>query len=161
MNRLMGILVMLLSGCMFNSSTVAEPNKNNKTSSQAQQGTVLTAELSSAVDNKVLASEITLTAGNTQVYQNVRLRLVSVEDSRCPMGTACIWAGQLVVTLEVLSDEEDKIEVKLIRKREPEVAHALGYQFLLIDVKPHPKKGKTIQLSDQIVQLKILKSQGT
>lgn len=69
----------------------------------------------------------------------------------------CIWAGQLIVTLEVLNEFEEKTEVKLTRKREPEIAYALGYRLLLLSVEPHPKKGKDIQLSDQIIEFEITK----
>jgi hypothetical protein len=88
---------------------------------------------------------------------DVKLRLISLEDSRCPIGMKCIWAGQLIVTLEVLNEFEEKIEVKLTRKREPEIAHAFGYRLLLLSVEPYPKKGKDIQLSDQIIQFEITK----
>jgi hypothetical protein len=64
----------------------------------------------------------------------------------------------LVVILEVLNESEEKIEVKLIRKREPEIANAFGYSLLLLDVEPHPKKGKVIKLSDQVIKLQIVKA---
>jgi hypothetical protein len=149
MFRLIYILIIALSGCLAGNSTVAETAKTIDTSAKIERDFSLT--------NQELTSAITIRVEEAIKYQNLKLRLISLEDSRCPIGMACIWAGQLIVTLEVLNEFEEKIEVKLTRKREPEIAYAFGYRLLLLSVEPHPKKGKDIQLSDQIIQFEITK----
>lgn len=137
-----------MTGCNLGSST--EASTDTEVSSQIQQSSVL--------NNEELISVITLDVKQIVKYQNLTLRLLAVEDSRCAIGVACIWAGQLVVILEVSNESEEKIEVKLIRKREPEIANAFGYNLLLLDVEPHPKNGKVIKLSDQVIKLQIVKA---
>ena len=150
MFKLIFIFVIALSGCFVGCSTVA--------------GTVIKAESAAKTQDNLalsigeLGSVITLRAEQTIKYQKLKLRLISVEDSRCAIGTACIWAGQLIVTLEVSNELGEKIEVKLLRKREPEIAYAFGYRLLLLGVEPHPKEGKVLQLSDQVIKLEIAKS---
>lgn len=137
-----------MTGCNLGSSI--EASTDTEVSSQIQQ--------SSVINNEELVSVITLDVKQIVKYQNLTLRLLAVEDSRCAIGVACIWAGQLVVILEVSNESENKIEVELIRKREPEIANAFGYSLLLLDVEPHPKKGKVIQLRDQVIKLQIVKT---
>jgi hypothetical protein len=148
MFKLIYIFLITLTGCNLGSST--EASTDTEVSSQIQQSSVL--------NNEELISVITLDVKQIVKYQNLTLRLLAVEDSRCAIGVACIWAGQLVVILEVSNESEEKIEVKLIRKREPEIANAFGYNLLLLDVEPHPKNGKVIKLSDQVIKLQIVKA---
>jgi hypothetical protein len=63
----------------------------------------------------------------------------------------------LIVTLEISNELGERSEVKLLRKREPKIANAFGYKLLLLGVEPHPKKGKTVELSDQVIKLEIAK----
>ena len=150
MNKLIYILFIVLSGCIVGSSSIAETTTNTKASLPLQQQEL-------AQNNAGPESIVTMRVKQVLTYQNLKLRVVAVEDSRCALGVACIWAGQLVVTLEVSNEHQEKEEVKLIRKREPEMANAFGYSFLLLTVEPHPKKGKEIQLSEQVITVKIIK----
>ncbi|MDU0355424.1 hypothetical protein RS130_17275 [Paraglaciecola aquimarina] len=104
-----------------------------------------------------MSAELEMTINQAVKYQDLVLRLVNIEDSRCATGVSCIWAGQLIVTLDVSNKNGDQQEVKLIRKRHPEIATAFGFNLLLLDVSPHPKKGKVIQLKDQKVSIQIVK----
>ncbi|MBL4765375.1 MAG: hypothetical protein JKX67_08895 [Colwellia sp.] len=149
MFRLIYILIIALSGCFFGNSTIADTATNTEDSTRTQHDL--------ALSNETLGSEITIRAEQVIQYQNLKLRLLAVDDSRCAIGTACIWAGQLIVTLEVSNERGEKIEVKLLRKREPEIANAFGYRLLLLGVEPHPKKGKIVQLSDQVIKVEITK----
>tara|TARA_R110002153_G_scaffold30015_1_gene91977 strand:+ start:18147 stop:18608 length:462 start_codon:yes stop_codon:yes gene_type:complete len=143
------IFLIALSGCIADSSTITETVTGKEVSTQIQQ--------SPALANAQQSSVITITVEEIVDYQNLKLRLIAVEDSRCATGVTCIWAGQLIVKLEVSNEYSEKQEVKLIRKRESTMANTFGYSLLLLDVEPHPKKGKDIQLSDQIIKLNIQK----
>ena len=60
------------------------------------------------------ANEVMLTSKNevvTNDYAIVINKIVS--DSRCPEGTNCIWAGELVMELSVLQNKEIKESLEL------------------------------------------------
>ena len=148
--KLIPIFLFVLSGCNNNNVAVAETSPSTEIEFKAQDNSV--------ADNQALSSMVTLKLEQESTYQNLRLRLVDIEDSRCATGVNCIWAGQIIVTLEISNQTTEKTEVKLIRKRESNIATAFGYNLRLLDVTPHPKKDKVIQLSDQIVTLEVVKS---
>ena len=77
------------------------------------------------------------------VYQDLELRLLSLDDARCPTGITCVWAGQMMVTLELLSRGDGPVEVELLRKvsREPVVVQAYEYELRLRGVEPLPRAG--------------------
>lgn len=153
MFKLIFISLIALSGCIADSSSITETITDTEISPPIQQSP----ELSDAQHGSV----ITITVKQIVEYQNLKIRLLAVEDSRCAAGVTCIWAGQLVVTLEVLNEKSEKEEVKLIRKREPEIANAFGYSLLLLSVEPPPKKAKTVELSDQVIKFRIVKTKLT
>jgi hypothetical protein len=149
MFKLICILAIVLSGSFVGCSTIAETDLNTEPSVKTQDDFSLSSH--------ELASVIIIRAEQVVEYKNLKFRLINVEDSRCAIGTSCIWAGQLLVTLEVSNELTEKVVVKLLRKREPEIATVFGYRLLLLTVEPHPKKGKNIQLTDQVIKLEIAK----
>jgi hypothetical protein len=151
MFKLIYASLIILSGCNAQSTTVGEPvSDSNISTQQIQQNPT--------INDEELGTEITLTTAQVEQYQDLELRLLSIEDSRCATGVTCIWAGQLVVTLQVSSGQGEQEKVKLIRKREPEIANVFGYSLFLLDVEPYPKEGKVISLSEQRVKLNISKN---
>jgi hypothetical protein len=151
MFRLIFIFFITLSGCNADNSTITETVTNTKASTESM---ISKKELS----NKALSSVIEIRTEQVTKYENLSLRFIALEDSRCPVGVECIWAGQLVVTLGVSNEDGDKVEVKLIRKLESEVVNAFGYRLLLLSVEPYPKEGKIIELSARVIKLEIMKS---
>lgn len=151
MHKLVYVFLIAFSGCFAGTQTVVESPSNNPPLIPTQEHPELS--------NETVSSVITLNIEQITNYQNLLLRLVDIDDSRCPTGVTCIWAGQLIVNLEVTNELEEKVMLKLIRKRESEIAYAFGYSLLLLDVAPHPKKDKEIQLSEQTVQIKLEKMQ--
>jgi hypothetical protein len=68
----------------------------------------------------------------------IKIRLTSVlEDSRCPVGATCVWAGNARVKLEVTRGRSRRT-IELSTTLEPKVVSALGYSFRLVDLKPLP-----------------------
>jgi hypothetical protein len=144
-------LLMAASGCTANSSTIDKAiPKPAVPSSVEQKPTLLDIDVSGAI--------VELRSTHDYQFQDLNLRLMSVEDSRCAIGETCIWAGQMVVNLEVSNNQDKALELKLVRKRESEVVFALGYSFRLVNVDPHPQKGVAIQFSDQLVEVEIVKT---
>jgi hypothetical protein len=147
MFKLICILVIALAGSFIGCSSTAKTVLNTDSSAKVLENFALSSD--------ELGSIITIRAKQVIKYKNLKLRLISVEDSRCAIGTSCIWAGQLIVTLEISNELGERSEVKLLRKREPKIANAFGYKLLLLGVEPYPKKGKTVELSDQVIKLEI------
>ncbi len=78
----------------------------------------------------------------------LRLKLLKVEDSRCPQNVQCFWAGEVGVTLEIA-----KIGVQYVRqplytlfdtnaRSEPKRVLAEGYEFKILEVTPSPVAGE-------------------
>ena len=88
-------------------------------------------------------------------YQDMELRWLDLQDSRCPIGVKCVWAGQMLATVEITKSDEPPIQVKLLRRagREPQVSRAFGHELRLQIVEPHPKNGVTFARSDFRMQL--------
>ena len=81
--------------------------------------------------------------------QKVKVTFKSVaEDSRCPQGDQCIWAGNAGVVLSVARGSERPVDITLNTTKEPRDASYNGATIRLVDLRPHPKSGVTIKPSD-------------
>jgi hypothetical protein len=57
---------------------------------------------------------VTLTVGATATYEGgVSVTLVRIDDSRCPKGVVCVWAGELAPVLSVRAAGAAAVEVPL------------------------------------------------
>jgi len=103
--------------------------------------------------------ELELQFDEVQDFQDLHLRLLSIEDSRCATGLACVWAGQMLAVIAVSRGDDAEVEVNLRTRvgSEPEVANAFGYEFSLLSLVPHPKNNVTISRSEQSLRLMINK----
>lgn len=101
--------------------------------------------------------EIELRFDETVDVQELKLRWLEVQDSRCPIGVTCIWEGQVVVTLEVVRDEEGPVMVELVHRggRQTQPARAFEHDISLLGVDPHPRDGVTPERSDYVAHLRI------
>ena len=60
----------------------------------------------SAMDN---SNEIVITSNKEVVIKDYKIVINKIiSDSRCPIGTNCIWAGELVMELSVIQNNEIK-----------------------------------------------------
>jgi len=107
--------------------------------------------------NQASAAEVELHFDETTEHQDLKLRWLDLDDSRCPIGVVCIWAGQTVVTLEVARGEDEPVELVLVRRagREPETARAFERELRLLEVDPHPKEGVTPERSQYVAEIEI------
>lgn len=91
-----------------------------------------------------------LRAGQTAVVSGEALSVTfeSVpEDSRCPTGVQCVWAGNAVVRV-VLSQGGKAAGVELNTNLEPKTATYLNYTIELVSLAPYPSaKGGPIAQS--------------
>ncbi len=116
-----------------------------------------TANGAPASSNPATVAELELRFDETAAYEDLELRWLELEDSRCPIGVVCVWAGQIVVTLEAARAVEVPVEVELVLRvgSEPESAPAFGYTLRLQGVDPHPKEGVTPERGDYVARVEI------
>lgn len=78
-----------------------------------------------------------------------------VEDSRCPKGVTCMWAGNAKVLLKVKKNGAKPVDVELNTNSNPRTASYLGYELTLKELRPYPESGETIKPSDYEVILTV------
>lgn len=102
-------------------------------------------------------TRVELRFDDTTKYQDLELRWLEIEDSRCPVGVACVWAGQILVIVEVSRGEEEPVEIELVHriKGPPPMSRAFGFELRLLGVDPHPEEGISPERSDYVAQIEI------
>lgn len=145
-----------LLGCLFvgcsggATAVVGEPSRGTAESASQRAGTANPETVELKFDQAVEVGDLEL------IWRDL-------EDSRCPVGVNCIWAGQIVVTLEVRRDTESALEVKLLRRigEEPEVETVHGFEMRLLGVEPAPTQGTELRRSDYAAWIAVATPQGT
>ena len=79
------------------------------------------------------------------------------EDSRCPKGVTCMWAGNAKVLLKVKKNGGKPVDVELNTNSNPKTANYLDYELRLKELKPYPESDVTIKPSDYEVTLTLHK----
>ncbi|HYP52426.1 MAG TPA: hypothetical protein VEQ42_02740 [Pyrinomonadaceae bacterium] len=103
-----------------------------------------------------LGQEFRLKAGREAELKAARLkvRFASVsEDSRCPTGVDCIWAGNARVSLVVQRAGGKQTTVELNTNVEPKAVSADGYELALTNLDPYPQSGAKIDPKDYTATL--------
>jgi uncharacterized Zn finger protein len=94
--------------------------------------------------------------------QKLSVKFVSVpEDSRCPKGVNCIWAGNVRVQLQVTKTKSKPVKVELnLNPRDFPDGEAGGsgdYKIKLVKVDPYPVADQPIKAGDYTATLSISK----
>ena len=94
--------------------------------------------------------------------QKLNVKLLSIpEDSRCPTGVNCIWAGNVRVLLQVtkVGSKPSKVELNLNPRDFPdgEAADCGNYKLKLVRVNPYPVADQQLTAKDYTVTLSITK----
>lgn len=79
------------------------------------------------------------------------------EDSRCPKGVTCIWAGNAKILLKVKKDAAKPASMELNTNINPKTCRYLEYELSLREVKPYPEADATIKSSDYEITLTVHK----
>ena len=97
-------------------------------------GSVMTAEAQTT-------QQISLLAGKqkTVTRDKLKIKFVSVEDSRCPQDVDCIWAGNVKVTIKVTNRKGESKTFDLNTNLETKPVKFAGYEIKLGGVAPYPK----------------------
>jgi hypothetical protein len=98
----------------------------------------------------VFYADMALSNGTTKVCRGVTLHVNSIQDSRCPKGAQCIWAGQADVQLR-LSKKKASRTVNLMisagsgtpQNSAQVTLKAASYRVTLQDVIPYPGTDST------------------
>ena len=95
--------------------------------------------------------EVVIGYGKTVEVKDQKVKVTFrsvVEDSRCPEGDQCIWAGNAGIVLSVTKGSEPPVDITLNSTKEPRDAAFNGTTIRLVDLRPHPKSGVTVKPSD-------------
>ncbi|MFS8086705.1 MAG: hypothetical protein ACMG6H_13815 [Acidobacteriota bacterium] len=77
------------------------------------------------------------------------------EDSRCPTGVVCIWAGDDVTAMLLGAGESPKTPASLHTTLTPRAVSSGAYVVSLVGVKPAPKQGSTIPQSSYVATFRV------
>ncbi len=89
---------------------------------------------------------VTLGVGEEAASRDGRVAVTFVavsEDSRCPEGVQCIWAGNARVLLRIREDGNTR-EAALCSNAEPRQVRADGLTLRFVALEPHPRKDTAI-----------------
>jgi len=104
------------------------------------------------------SQEMTLRYGEEKpVGQSVmRLSFGQVnEDSRCPIGVVCVWAGNAQVELGIRAGMGPTYPLRLNTNLEPRSTVWSGIRITLLDVQPAPKASEPTKPEDYSVKVKL------
>lgn len=77
------------------------------------------------------------------------------EDSRCPVGVACVWAGNAKVKLQVHRHRMATEEMILNTSLEPRQGSYHGTEIRLVSLSPSPREGSSIDPAQYVATLQI------
>lgn len=101
----------------------------------------------SKTDEVLLNREFNLRIAHKATIKSERLSVTFksvIEDSRCPRGVDCIWAGNAKLEFEITGPTNGPIHIELNTNGEPSHAHFLKYDVKLIDLSPYPEANSGI-----------------
>jgi len=107
-----------------------------------------------------LGKEVSLEIDRTLKIEseNLEIKFLGVaSDSRCPKGTSCVWAGQVIVMVNVLKAGENFGEFELIDTNDGRVSSIQvdDYEIFLLKVEPYPEINKTMNTKDSRITIKV------
>lgn len=98
-----------------------------------------------------LGREFTLKVGEQVVIKEAGLKISLAEvaeDSRCPKGVDCIWAGNGRVVVHVSKNGKKAASLELNTGVEPKQHRFLNYDIKLVSLNPYPQKDVKLNRSD-------------
>jgi hypothetical protein len=77
------------------------------------------------------------------------------EDSRCPEGVQCIWAGNGKIVLRLSKARKRAGVIRLNTTTEPKQVDYRGYDVKLVSLNPYPKQNAPIKRKDYVATLMV------
>ncbi len=89
--------------------------------------------------------------------EKIHLRILDIEDSRCPSDVQCIWEGQVIVNVNVVVNQEDlgNYSISLNDPLNLPIIQFEQYSLQLIKVEPYPTSTDSIHVSDYVATMKL------
>ena len=103
-----------------------------------------------------LGQEFDVRVGQWVTIEGERLRVTFdrvAEDSRCPEGVQCVWAGNAKVVLRLSKARKRASTLSLNTGLDPKQGAYRGYEVKLVKLDPYPKEGKQIRRRDYVATL--------
>lgn len=104
--------------------------------------------------------ELSVKAGREVSAEGGRLKIKFesvTDDSRCPQGVTCVWAGNAEVVFKVKTTDGEAASIKLNTNINPREVEYHGYRIKLGSLSPYPKKDEQIAPSQYEAVLVISK----
>ncbi|NNC49397.1 MAG: hypothetical protein HKO01_02555 [Flaviramulus sp.] len=116
---------------------------------------------STKVGTPIIVAKLYL--GKSLNIDNVEVKFVKVlQDSRCPKGVTCIWAGEVIVLVDVFKEgkkfETQKITINSkipLKSRFGNLFSSDDVTISALNVQPYPIYDKKINPEDYYIQLEI------
>lgn len=118
------------------------------------------AEPSRRVKQAQLGKEFTLKVGEQAHIKEAGLKITFstvAEDSRCPQGVNCIWAGNGRVVLKASRGRSKAADVQVNTEIEPKRDRVGEYEVRLVNLNPYPKEGTPIKRGEYVATLVVAK----
>jgi hypothetical protein len=81
-----------------------------------------------------------------------------VEDSRCPVDTNCIWAGNAKIQIKISSAKNAAKTFELNTNLNPQTVSFAGYEIKLVNLTPQPASNIRINRNGYAATLAVAKS---
>jgi len=96
------------------------------------------------VETPIITSKVYL--GKSIIVENFKIEFIEVlQDSRCPKGVHCIWAGEVVILVDLYEDGKKGEQKKITLNPKIELQKRIGNLFFseqlslsVLNVLPHP-----------------------
>ena len=124
---------------------------------------LLAQPVSGAKKEKPLDREFEIKVGETISIRNEGLKITFTnvaEDSRCPQGVTCIWAGNGKVVLKLGKARRRSNTISLNTTLDPKHDVYQGYEVKLVSLAPYPKKDVAIKKKEYVATLVVSRKQG-
>ena len=98
-----------------------------------------------------LNQEFTLKFGQSARSEGSGLKITFAsvrEESRCPKGVTCVWAGNAKVLIEISKDDGGSAAFQLNTNINPKSVRYLGYELSLEKLDPYPRADEQLKPSD-------------
>jgi len=107
-----------------------------------------------------LGKEVSLKIDQTLKIESENLEikfLRVISDYRCPKEVVCVWAGQVIVMVNVWKAGENLGEFELIDTNDGRVSSTQvgDYEIFLLKVEPYPEINKIINTKDYSITIKV------
>jgi len=114
---------------------------------------ILGCQNSIASVNPEIGKPFKIKLGQTLEFQGTDLSITFeelLEDSRCPDGATCVWAGNCRVSIKL-----NELQAELNTHLDPKSIDLSGYEINLLSLAPYPEINNEIELEEYILEMMV------